>query len=315
MNLAARDVRKYAIASEPDGWQARTTMPSKRRSTSHQSKHAYLLRSRKLRGGLGGLRDYRHPLNSCKTSYSSMRGKGCLLKAYMNSVVGHFVRMLNPGATNDRPAALVLDAEDCASTRSLLQVAPGTHVFIAQRDKDVHQLMEKCIKRHVGTSQLAATTLIHDSYKKLDDLVQSGSVAVDQADFCESWNAASATMLNRLGSDVYADESIVRLTLSARWGCRTDDDNVEIVIREYCKEARNHGRVATILPIGCWWVDPEKTDDTTWRDQNRNSHCYAYHPRMINLVFLITKHGATLSAGAARIKAMAERRYSLRVAC
>ena len=117
--------------------------------------------------------------------------------------------------------------------------------------------------------------------------LQTGTVAIENADYCCTWKIAKDTLLHQLEKKVYASEAIIRITVSSRMGTVKDDETTDDIIDTYTKKAVNCGYEATVLPIGCWRVGDDD-DDIKRQRENKSMPAFAYAPRMVNLFFLLT---------------------------
>ena len=188
-------------------------------------------------------------------------------KRWLNELVPVVARR----AGVDAPSALVLDAPAFSSTRKLPR---GVCAYVAQHDPTHLREMRKSVPRNVR--------LLHaGDYSQLDRHVPPRSVGIDHADFCSSWSRARDIMIERLWNNVYADRAIVRLTVCARNGGKTDEQTVDEILEDYARGAIGSEYSVVALPVGLWdkegaWQDPQAL-------------YVAYAPRMINLLFYISR--------------------------
>lgn len=210
--------------------------------------------------------------------YPSAKRKNADSKVFMNLAVRTVVKKNNI----TRGLATVLDDHNLQSSKTCRLFKK---VIITQNDKSVC----KQINKHIHLNNLSKNTECH--YKDYADIDNKVLINLDHADFCSTWESNRDSVYKRLHDGMYADKSILRLTVSMRG--MTDKHGkrkgmtVDKCVKKIEDDIQKHAHGYKIVPLTMkQWGMPLKANGFCPADCG-DSIAYTYGT-MINMIFLIT---------------------------
>ena len=231
-----------------------------------------------------------------ETHYSNIRKSNDPYKRFCNeSVIRCYDKYVGLQSGN----VLVLDDAQFASTNVITKTFPEYNfdIWIAQHDEqEFIKMDEKLTDPHLDE---CVAVLIHDDYSALDEHLPEKSVVIDNADFCRGWATVQETMTNRFKTHIYADRSILRLTVSARGTKKTMDDFASDVICDLYRATFDTEYNIKPLSIRQWCRPGSSVKRFTKNDkkfclkegfkiEDLDATSFTYFPCMVTFIFLIT---------------------------
>ena len=233
------------------------------------------------------------------THYSNVRKADDHLKAFCNESL---IRCYKEYVGSPSGNVLVLDDAKFASTNTITKTFPefkNLDIWIAQHDEKEFIKMDDQLNTDSHLDK-CVSVLIQEDYSALDLHLPEKSVVIDNADFCCGWATVKDTMLNRLAkSKIYANRSILRLTVSARGAKKTMDDFTSDVICDLYRASFDTEYSIKPLSIRQWCSPGSSACSFAEKDKNAclveqfqledlDSTSFTYFPSMVTFIFLIT---------------------------
>jgi hypothetical protein len=194
-------------------------------------------------------------------------------KDFVNQAVN---RLFKKVVSRKQGFAIVLDAEDCRTTRSMLrQLGAGVRVVIPQKDPRAHEAMSRC------TSHLKNLHSLHlCSAGEVNGLLPTASVVLDHADFCSTWTTEGNVICDRLERAVYAPVALLRVTVCGRNREKTDLDTIDAMTRDLKRAAYLGGYTVKPMKLREWAKHPSV-------NPHKDAVAYVHGTRTINMVFIV----------------------------